>query len=63
MSEKVLTFKFSLSGITQEQAAELLGQIAEWAVANNAQLDAGFSPAGVPTTSPTTVVAATFLDP
>ena len=59
MTEKVFTFTFSVSNISQEQAAELLGQIAEWAAMHNASLNANFVPRDVPDT----VVAAYFLDP
>ena len=43
MTEKVFIFTFSVKGVSDQQAAELLGQIAEWASMNNAWLSAGFT--------------------
>jgi hypothetical protein len=43
MTEKVFIFTFSVKDVSDQQAAELLGQIAEWAAMNNAWLSAGFA--------------------
>ena len=59
MTEKVFIFTFSVKGVSDQQAAELLGQIAEWAAMHNASLNANF----VQRVVPDTVVAAYFLDP
>lgn len=43
MTGKAYKFNFLASGITEQQAVDLLAQISEWAVANNVRLSAAYS--------------------